>query len=48
MADKLTFDDNFDDEDDETPKKTQSEIKVEPIFTTTKATFYVILAPMQE
>ena len=35
MADKLTFDNNFDDEDDEleTPRKTQSEIKVEPIFT---------------
>ena len=31
MADKLTFDNNFDDEDDElkTPRKTQSEIKVE-------------------
>ena len=37
MADKLTLDNNFDDEDDEleTPRKTQSEIKVEPIFTIT-------------
>ena len=37
MADKLTFDDNFDDEDDELekPRKTQSEIKVEPIHNNT-------------
>ena len=34
MADKLTFDDSFDDEDDklEKPRKTQSEIKVTCYF----------------